>query len=198
MRVTAGSARGTVLQVPRVGVRPTMDRVKGAIFSSLQDLIPDARVLDLFAGTGSLGIEALSRGAKSAVFVESHGPTVEILRRNLEKTHLAGEVHTMDVFRYIDRMAPESGFDLIIADPPYAKSPGERDFGSELLGSPTLPRALAPGGIFVLEHLPNCALPRHKAWECIRDKGYGATAVAFFRVVNEGTADATTGERPAT
>jgi 16S rRNA (guanine966-N2)-methyltransferase len=163
-------------------MRPTMDRVKEAIFSSLQDLIPDSRVLDLFAGTGGLGIEALSRGAKSAVFVESHGPTVEVLRRNLQKTHLVGEVHTMDVFSYLDRIAPAAGFDVVFADPPYAKAPGERDFTSELLGSASLRRSLAPDGIFVLEHLPNVDLPVRQEWECIRDKRYGATAVAFFRV----------------
>jgi 16S rRNA (guanine966-N2)-methyltransferase len=162
-------------------MRPTMDRVKEAIFSSLQDVIPDARILDLFAGTGGLGIEALSRGAKSAVFVESRGPTVEVLRRNLEKTHLTGEVHTMDIFRYLDRMAPPAAFDVVLADPPYAKAPGERDFSSELLGSISLRRALAPDGIFILEHLPTVPLPTNRAWECIRDKRYGATAVAFFR-----------------
>jgi 16S rRNA (guanine966-N2)-methyltransferase len=162
-------------------MRPTMDRVKEAIFSSLQDVIPGARVLDLFAGTGGLGIEALSRGAKSAVFVENHARTVECLRRNLEKTHLMGEVHTMDVFGYLDRMAPAAGFEVIIADPPYAKARGGRDFGRELLGSDTLPRALARGGILVLEHLPNAELPSAEDWECIRDKRYGATSVAFFR-----------------
>ena len=181
MRVTSGTARGTTLFAPREGMRPTMDRVKGAIFSSLHDLIPDARVLDLFAGTGSLGIEALSRGAKSVVFVESHGPTVDVLRRNLVKTHLSGEVNVMDVFSYLDRMAPADGFDLIFADPPYAKAPGERDFSTELLGSASLLRALTPAGIFVLEHLPTVDLPVRDEWECIRDKRYGATSVAFFR-----------------
>jgi 16S rRNA (guanine966-N2)-methyltransferase len=175
-----------------------MDRVKGAIFSSLQDFVPGARVLDLFAGTGGLGIEALSRGAKAVTFVESHAPTVEILQRNLGKTRLNGEVHTMDVFRYLDCFAPAGGFDLIIADPPYAKAPGERDFASELLGSPTLLRALAAGGIFVLEHLPGVDLPTHKEWECIRDKRYGATAVAFFRARDEAASAAPAGVGPTT
>src|SRR4030095_13003766 len=180
MRVTSGSARGTVLHAPRTGMRPTMDRVKEAIFSSLQDVIHEGRILDLFAGTGGLGIEALSRGAKSAVFVESHGPTVEVLRRTLQKTHLTGEVHPMDVFSYLDRMAPAAAFDVILADPPYAKAPGERDFASELLCGASLRRALAPDGIFVLEHLPNVDLPHSDEWACIRDKRYGATSVAFF------------------
>ena len=161
-----------------------MDRVKEAIFSSLQEIVPGARVLDLFAGTGGLGIEALSRGAQAATFVESHAPTAECLRKNLTRTHLRGEVHVMDVFSYLDRMAPLGGFDLIFADPPYAKAAGERDFGSELVGSQSLLRALAPGGIFILEHLPTVPLPERKEWECIRDKRYGATAVAFLRAAH--------------
>ena len=85
MRVIAGSAGGVRLAVPKRGVRPTMDRVKAAIFSSLGDAIVSARVLDLFAGTGALGIEALSRGASSAVFVEENRQSVEVLEKNLIK-----------------------------------------------------------------------------------------------------------------
>lgn len=181
MRVMSGSARGMSLKVPRTGVRPTMDIVKGAIFSSLHDIMPGARVLDLFAGCGSLGIEALSRGAASVVFVENDRRAVEVLRANLEKTRLPGEVFAGDVFSYLDRLAPPGGFDLILADPPYAKAPGERDFGAELLGCESLRRSLAPAGIFVLEHLPGVPLNIPKALECFRDKRYGATAVAFFR-----------------
>jgi 16S rRNA (guanine966-N2)-methyltransferase len=159
-----------------------MDLVKGAIFSSLQDLVPGARMLDLFAGSGSLGIEALSRGAASATFVESDRMAVKVLNENLEKARMTGVVHAADVFSYLDRLAAPGSFDLIIADPPYAKAPGERDFGAELLGCESLRRALAPGGIFVLEHLPDAELNVPKVFECFRDKRYGATAVAFFRL----------------
>lgn len=161
-----------------------MDMVKGAIFSSLHDVISGARVLDLFAGSGSLGIEALSRGAQSVVFVESDRNAVKVMRENLERARFEAEVHAADVFSYLDRLAPAAGFDLILADPPYAKAPGERDFGAELLGCESLRRALAPGGIFVLEHLPGAALKVPPAFECFRDKRYGATAVAFFRLAD--------------
>lgn len=182
MRVVSGTARGTTLKVPRSDLRPTMDMVKGAIFSSLHDLIPGARVLDLFGGTGSLGIEALSRGAARAVFVESDRRACEAIRENLEKTKLTGgDVQNVDVFSYVDKLAPTGGFDLIIADPPYAKAPGERDFASELLANDGIVRALAPGGIFVLEHLPHARLPKATRWDCFRDKRYGATSVAFLR-----------------
>jgi 16S rRNA (guanine966-N2)-methyltransferase len=158
-----------------------MDVVKGAIFSSLADSIPGARVLDLFAGSGALGIEALSRGAASAVFVENDRRAVVAIERNLEKTKLEGSVQPLDVFGFLDRFAAPGSFDLILADPPYAKAAGERDFTPELLGSEPLRLALAPRGIFVLEHLPGAELPLRGRWECLRQKEYGGTAVAFLR-----------------
>lgn len=190
MRVMSGTARGLALKVPKVGVRPTMDVVKGAIFSSLHDLIPGARVLDLFAGSGSLGIEALSRGADNVVFVEGDRRAAQIVRENVEKARFVADVQLMDVFSYLDRFAQPASFDLIMADPPYAKAEGERDFAPELVGSESLWRALAPGGIFVLEHLPGVPLPESKRWECIRDKRYGATALAFFRHAEASPAEA--------
>ena len=190
MRVVAGSAGGVGLYVPKGdAVRPTMDLVKGAIFSSLGEFIRGARVLDLFAGTGALGIEALSRGAASVVFVEKDRRAVETIERNLEKTHLSGRLHAADVFRFLDRLAAPGSFDLILADPPYARAPGERDFTPELLGSDPLRLALAPGGIFVLEHLPGAKLPLRDRWECFRQKRYGATEVAFLRRIEPLTGD---------
>lgn len=181
MRVVAGSAGGIVLQAPKSDLRPTMDLVKGAIFSSLGEFIVGARVLDLFAGSGGLGIEALSRGAASAVFVESDRRATDSIAKNLTKTRLTGRVETVDVFRFLDRFAGEATFDLILADPPYAKSREDRDFTPELLASDSLRRALAPGGIFILEHLPGAKLPLRDRWESIREKRYGATAVSFLQ-----------------
>jgi 16S rRNA (guanine966-N2)-methyltransferase len=182
MRVVGGTAGGIPLQVPKIDLRPTMDLVKNAIFSSLAELIPGARVLDLFAGTGGLGIEALSRGAASCQFIESERRACDVIRRNLEKTRLGpGEVTCADAMRWLERTAPPAAFDLILADPPYSKKPGERDFGAELLALGGLRRALAPDGILVLEHLPDGPLPLGTAWECTRDKRYGSTAVAFLR-----------------
>lgn len=183
MRVVAGSAGGLPLRSPRGDVRPTMERVKGAIFSSLGEFVVGARVLDLFAGSGALGIEALSRGAASAHFVEKEHAAVETIEGNLRTTHLAGRVHSVDVFSYLDRLARPASFDLIFADPPYARQPGERDFTPELLASAALHAALAADGIFVLEHLPNAKLPLGKTWQCFREKRYGATAVAFLRAI---------------
>ena len=191
MRVIAGSAGGTQLHTPRTDLRPTMDRVKGAIFSSLGEFVTGARVLDLFAGSGALGIEALSRGAAVVTFVESERRAVASIAKNLATTRLAGPAATvleMDVFRFIDRFATTASFEIILADPPYAKAEGERDFAPELLCAPMLQHALAPGGIFILEHLPGAKLKLGTAWECFRQKRYGATEVAFLRAAEPATA----------
>ena len=183
MRVIAGTAGGLPLKTPRTDLRPTMDKVRGAIFDSLGEFVIGARVLDLFAGCGSLGIEALSRGAQSVTFIELDRRAVAAIEVNLSRTSLTGEVLGADVFRYLDRAAPAS-FDLILADPPYAKAPAERDFTAELLASAGLRHTLTPDGFFVLEHLPGAALALDPHWECVRDKRYGATAVALLRPRN--------------
>src|SRR5438067_13540904 len=103
MRVIAGSAGGIGLEVPKRGVRPTMDRVKAAIFSSLGDAVIGARVLDLFAGTGALGIEALSRGAEAALFVEEDRQSIAVIEVNLAKIKLSGRVRQQDVFEFLKR-----------------------------------------------------------------------------------------------
>ncbi len=185
MRVVGGIAGGIPLHVPKSDLRPTMEVVRNAIFNSLADIVPGARVLDLFAGTGGLGIEALSRGASSCLFIESDRRACEAIRRNLEKTRLAGgEVTTSDVMRWLERSAPHAAFDLVFADPPYVQKKGDRDFAKELVASAGLRRALAPGGILVLEHLPGAPLLLDDRWECTRDKRYGATAVAFLRATS--------------
>jgi 16S rRNA (guanine966-N2)-methyltransferase len=164
-----------------------MEIVRSAVFNSLAGFVPGARVLDLFAGTGGLGIEALSRGAASCAFVENERDACATIRKNLEKTRLqGGEVISADAMRWLDRSAAAGAFDLILADPPYSRKEGDRDFAAELLASDGLRRALAPGGILVLEHLPDAPLALGAAWECTRDKRYGATAVAFLRAADPG------------
>src|ERR1700747_2181567 len=121
MRVIAGSAGGVRLAGPKHGVRPTMDRVKAAIFSSLGDAIIGARVLDLFAGSGALGLEALSRGAASAVFVESDRDAARAIERNLDKLRLTGAtVWRRDALQALAADASaHRKYDLVLVDPPY-------------------------------------------------------------------------------
>jgi 16S rRNA (guanine966-N2)-methyltransferase len=185
MRVVAGKSGGIPLKVPKTELRPTMDMVKSAIFSSLGDQVVGARVLDLFAGSGALGIEALSRGAAWASFVEKDRRAAQVIEENLEKTRLAGEPHEVrvsDAFSFLDRRGSPQGYNVIFADPPYAGGSGERDFTPELLASAGLRNALAAGGVFVLEFRPGERLPLGNAWECVKQKRYGGTEVAWLRV----------------
>ncbi len=124
LRVIAGSARGRRLNaVPGDSTRPVMDRVKEACFSILGREIIDANFLDLFAGTGSVGIEALSRGARQAVFVETNGKAVKTIRDNLEVTRLEdrGIVRRVDVFAFLKSSPPLDPFDYIYIAPPQYK-----------------------------------------------------------------------------
>ena len=181
MRVIAGSAGGIQLEVPKAGVRPTMDRVKAAIFSSLGDEIIGARVLDLFAGTGSLGIEALSRGAASALFVEESAPAVAAIERNLARTKFEGRVRKQDVFAFLRAAQIAEPFRVIFADPPYDKTKAGEQFTQLLLGSAELVRMLDPLGTFVLEKRPEEKMPPAPLWKISRDRRYVATEVLFLQ-----------------
>ena len=180
MRVIAGSAGGVRLAVPKRGVRPTMDRVKAAIFSSLGEAIIDARVLDLFAGSGALGIEALSRGAASAIFVEDDRQSAEAIEKNLAKTNLKGRVRDQDVFHFLRQRSNDEKFQIIFADPPYEKDHRGESHTDRLLNDERLPQLLEPNGIFVLEKRPSEAVSELKLWRVIRQKTYGATEILFM------------------
>jgi 16S rRNA (guanine966-N2)-methyltransferase len=181
MRVIAGSAGGIRLDVPKTAVRPTMDRVKAAIFSSLSEEIIGARVLDLFAGTGALGIEALSRGAASVVFVEEEDPAVAAIQRNLARTKLEGHVRKQDVFAFLRAAHIPEPFQVIFADPPYDKTKSGEQFTRLLLDSVELVRMLDADGIFVLEKRPEEQMPPAPLWKISRDRRYGATEVLFLQ-----------------
>jgi 16S rRNA (guanine966-N2)-methyltransferase len=177
-----------------------MDRVKAAIFSSLGDAVIGARVLDLFAGSGGLGIEALSRGASSAVFVDNDRQSAEAIDANLAKTKLNGRVRHQDVFDFLryaagvetavlaaGRLAQAlprqqiiEKFTIIFADPPYEKTEAVESFTEKLLTNQALPQLLETDGIFVLEKRPDEVLPETKLWHMVRRKRYGATEVLFL------------------
>ena len=179
MRVIAGRAGGVRLVSPKSGVRPTMDRVKAAIFSSLGEIVIGSRVLDLFAGTGALGIEALSRGAESALFVEQDRQSIVAIEKNLAKAGFRSRVRQQDVFGYLKGGGDEK-FQIIFADPPYEKMKSGEQFTERLLGDENLPKLLEADGIFVLEKRPSEKFLVLKMWELIRQKKYGATEVLFL------------------
>ena len=183
MRVIAGSAGGVRLAVSKRGVRPTMDRVKAAIFSSLGDTIIGARVLDLFAGSGALGIEALSRGASSVLFVEEDRQSIEVIQKNLAKTRLEGCVRRQDVFDFLRISSGIAKFHVVFADPPYEKIKSGERFTGTLLTNKALVQLLEPDGVFILEKRSAEALSEMKLWRVVRQKAYGATEILFLSAV---------------
>src|SRR5262249_12908485 len=161
--------------------RPTMDRVKAAIFSSLGEAIIGARVLDLFAGSGALGIEALSRAAVSAIFVEHDRESAEAIEKNLAKTKLKGRVRRQNVFDFLRQRSNSEKFEIIFADPPYEKDHRGNSHAETLLNNESLPQLLEPNGILVLEKKPAEPLVQTSLWRVLRQKTYGATEVLFLK-----------------
>lgn len=170
-----------------MGVRPTPDRVKLAVFNSLGERVQQARVLDLFSGTGALGLEALSRGADLVVSVELSAKHARYYRMNVESGGFdAGRIQlrVQDVFAAIRGLLESGGlFDLILADPPYGpKNAGRRStsLAQRLLDDPGLPRLLEPGGLFVLGHTRRDALEVVPPWELRRELRHGDTVMAML------------------
>jgi 16S rRNA (guanine966-N2)-methyltransferase len=183
MRIIAGIAKGTRLGPVPTGTRPVSDRAREGLFASLGALVADARVLDLFAGTGALGIEALSRGASHATFVDRSRRAAEAVRDNLARARLAelATVHTLDAAAYVrERSADQPGFDLVFVDPPYEMASEEV---AGLLGSLGWGR-LTPGGTVVVTRghkAPLPAAPLH--WEPRRRLRYGDSLLICYREV---------------
>ena len=178
MRVITGSARGVTLKTPEGMVtRPTTDRVKEAMFSIIHFEIPGADVLDLFGGTGQLGIEALSRGAKSAVFVDAGEPACRLIRENLKRTRLEGQgrVIRSDYLAYLGRTKEQ--FDIILLDPPYAEV-----FLESAIKKITEIDILRTGGIIVAERPLGKELPwESQGYERSKDYKYGNTLLTIYR-----------------
>ncbi len=184
MRLIAGQAGGLTLEVPKSVTRPTQDRVRQAIFSMLGDIPIDARVLELFAGSGALGLEALSRGAASALFVDQNRGACDVIRRNLAKSRLGGgSIRAADAFRFLKATHAIPGpFDLVFADPPYAHRPGDPDLAFQLAQQPELLEAITPGGHLILEcRVTKQPSPSWSPWELIRERDYGTTRILWLR-----------------
>lgn len=182
MRVIAGSARGRRLRCPAGrAVRPTADRVRESLFAILGRSVEGARVLDLFAGAGTLGIEALSRGAAEAVFVEGNRRVAAILRSNLEATGFLAQsrIIVSDAFSALRFLAGEGGkFQLVLADPPYGQGLARRTV--EALASWT---GKSTDCRLVVEHGRHEELPLWvEGLSLVRQERYGETVLSFYRV----------------
>ena len=178
MRVITGKARGVVLKTPDgMKTRPTADRVKEALFSVIQFDIPAAKVLDLFGGTGQLGIEALSRGAGSAVFVDLGEDACKLIRENLRRTHLesSAKVIRSDYLQFL--RSNKETFDIIFLDPPYAEV-----FLENALKMITEIDILQSGGIIVTERPLGKELPfEFPGYTRSKDYKYSKTILTIYR-----------------
>lgn len=198
MRIIAGEAGGIPLLVPDTLTRPTTDRVREALFSSLGDRLSGARVLDLYAGSGALGLEALSRGAAFSTFVDQQRGACDTVAANAKKARLEKrtEIVCHKVLGFLDRrfgspmllsdQARDVGgerFGLIFADPPYARDSGCAAEIEALLSSDALVAALDAEGIFVFESMVRFDLPDSASdrWSLARERRYGDTRLSFLR-----------------
>ncbi len=186
-RVIAGSAKGVRLRAPGPGTRPLSDRVKQTLFAILDPGLDGARVLDLFAGSGAAGIEALSRGAAAAVFIEKDQGAVATIKANLGATRLAGPAATVvrsEVLAWLARTDEgRASFDLVVADPPYADVELLRRT-LDALGARDAP--LAPDARIVAKHFWRDRPPeRIGMLAAERDRRFGETALTFYRRVEE-------------
>lgn len=188
MRIIGGTAAGLILKAPEgLGVRPTPDLVRQAIFNSLGARVLDARVFELFGGTGALSLECLSRGAAHATCVELSRKHARFIERNFEATGIAQEkfqLRLQDVFTAIPQLAANgTQFDLILADPPFGdKNVGRRStsLSQRLLDDETLPTLLAAGGLFVLGHTRRDALTIEPPWIEVKEMKHGDSMMRFL------------------
>ncbi len=179
MRVIAGQLRGSVIRAPAAGVvRPTYDRVRESVFSIIEPFLDGAAVLDLFAGSGSLGIESLSRGSNRATFIEMDRRVLSVVRENVERLGLAEQCRLIggDALAVLKRAVPGGPFDIAFVDPPYSSGLALRAL--ELLAAGG---HLADEAIVVVERASSDTLPAVVGrLGLFRSKKYGSTAVDFY------------------
>lgn len=184
MRITGGEFCGRNLAVPKSdAVRPTQDRVRESVFAMLFTEIPGAEFLDLFAGSGAVGLEALSRGASRAVFVEASVRHVKTLKANLDAmlkdtVRERSDVAVCDAYRWLERYSG-GGFDIAFADPPYAL--GEERGYESVLSTLAGRSVVKPGGLFVAEMTAVQSSVEVPGWDLVRDRRYGKTRICIWR-----------------
>ena len=198
MRIIGGQAAGRLLKVPSgYDVRPTPDLVRQAIFNSLGGRVLDARVLDLFSGSGALGLECLSRGALSVFSAEKSNRHAAMIRENLAASGLPAdryEIRVQDAFTAIHQLA-EIGrtFELIMADPPFGeKNIGRRSssLSQKLLDDEILPKLLAEEGVFVLGHTKRDTITLTEPWQELKVLRHGDSTIRFLKAAHRNATSA--------
>jgi 16S rRNA (guanine966-N2)-methyltransferase len=181
MRIIAGKAGRIAIKVPLAVARPTTDFVRQAVFSILGERVENARVLDLFAGSGALGLEALSRGAATCTFIDEHRQATKVVAENLAKARLdGGHAVKSEVITFLKR--DTATYDLIFADPPYWKYHGDTDHVSNLLKSNLVPPRLTPDGWLIVEISSHQTSPASDAFSLVTRREYGSSAILIYTV----------------
>jgi 16S rRNA (guanine966-N2)-methyltransferase len=189
MRIIGGIAAGRIINVPKgYDVRPTPDKVRQAVFNSLGDRVSGARVLDLFSGSGALGLECLSRGAASVLSIEKANRHATMIRQNAQDAGLLMEnyqLRVQDVFLALGQLAEtHSQFDIVLADPPFGeKNVGRRStsMSQRLLDNDKLPLLLTTEGLFILGHTKRDTLEIPQTWEDLKVMKHGDSMMNFLR-----------------
>ena len=189
-RVVTGRFRGAILQAPEGDkTRPTTDKVKEALFSIIQAYVPDSEFLDLFAGSGQIGIEALSRGAKRVTLVERSGQAAGIIGKNISKIKMEGSdelrFYKKSVAQALEALGQEGEkFDIIFMDPPYKDVPLRLDEATKLINTFGM---LNNDGMLIVEHDKDCEIPEElNSLKHVRSCSYGLTVLTFFKDINIG------------
>lgn len=182
IRISSGNYRGRKLRVPRAGVRPTKDMVRQALFSALGDSILSKRVADLFAGSGAVGIEALSRGAGEVCWIESDPRTFTLLKENVEAIapERAKTCFRQDAFAWLKSPASPRDLDMVFADPPY-RPDGDQSWGTLLLDALAASPVLKPEGLFVLEQHADQPMVDSAVFDMVKSARYGETLLVYYR-----------------
>jgi 16S rRNA (guanine966-N2)-methyltransferase len=176
VRIIAGKMRGSKIEAPPAGTRPTPDKVREAVFAILQPRIFGTRVLDVFAGSGAMGLEAISRGAEQAVFIDNSRRAAPIIKGNIEKLKVEGQSRLIiaDFKRALAALSGAEAFDIAFLDPPFDE--GLMDQAIEQLFSLNL---IAQDGIICAEHRHGTSIA--KGFEVYDARRYGAVAISFIR-----------------
>jgi 16S rRNA (guanine966-N2)-methyltransferase len=189
MRIIGGMAAGRIINVPKgYDVRPTPDKVRQAVFNSLGDRVSGARVLDMFSGSGALGLECLSRGAASVLSIEKANRHATMIRQNGQDAGLPMEnyqLRVQDVFLALGQLAEtHSQFDIVLADPPFGeKNVGRRStsMSQRLLDDDKLPKLITTEGLFILGHTKRDTLEIPQTWEDLKVMKHGDSIMNFLR-----------------
>lgn len=182
MRIISGSAKRHKIEVPKTITRPTTDRTREALFSIINPLVKNANCLDLYAGSGSLGLEALSRGASHCDFIDESREAKQTIQHNLQQLNLKnGQVFQRNVTSFLEKN--NNKYDLIFADPPYAKQASDADHATELLNSPHLRQSLNNNAYLIIESLAKQIGQAATGWSIEVQRSYGNCGITIYQPI---------------